>query len=73
MVSSSIDTNGGLRTDPEGRVLGRTGTPIEGLYGVGNCVGSPFSKAYPGAGATLGPYLTGGYVTGGAVASAASH
>lgn len=73
MASSSIDTNGGPRTDPEGRVLDRAGTPIEGLYGVGNCVGSPFGKAYPGAGATLGPYMTGGWATGKAVASAASH
>lgn len=72
MVSSSIDTNGGPRTDLEGRVLDRSGSPITGLYGAGNCVASPFGKAYPAAGATLGPYFTSGYVAGSAIASDAS-
>ena len=73
MVPSSIDTNGGPRTDCDGRVLDRTGAPIAGLYGVGNCVASPFGKAYPAAGATLGPYFANGYLAGRAAAAAESH
>jgi hypothetical protein len=73
MVPSSIDTNGGPRTDRDGRVLDRNRVPITGLYGVGNCVASPFGKAYPAAGATLGPYLTNGYVSGRTVATAEPH
>jgi hypothetical protein len=64
MSPSSIDTKGGPRTDLDGRVLNRTGGPIRGLFGAGNCVASPFGKAYPAAGATLGPYLTSGYLVG---------
>jgi succinate dehydrogenase/fumarate reductase flavoprotein subunit len=68
MVSASIDTNGGPRTDNDGRVLDHSGEPIPGIYGAGNCVASPFGKSYPAAGATLGPYFTSGYVAGSAVA-----
>ncbi len=64
MGPSALDTSGGPKTDECGRVLRRDGRPIQGLYAVGNCAGSPFGQAYFGAGATLGPYLTNGYVAG---------
>ena len=40
---------------------------------VGKRVASPFGKAYPTAGATLGPHLTNGHVIGCPVAAAESH
>jgi 3-oxosteroid 1-dehydrogenase len=64
MAPSALDTSGGPKTDHFGRVLRHDGTPIDGLYAVGNCAGSPFGQAYLGAGATLGPYLTNGYLAG---------
>lgn len=57
-----IGTNGGMLTDEQARVLDSTGTPIEGLYAVGNCAASPMGKSYPAAGATLGPGMTFGYL-----------
>ena len=50
-------TNGGPRTDADGRILRDDGNAIPGLYGAGNAVASPFGTAYPGTGGTLGPAL----------------
>ena len=55
MAPSALDTSGGPKTDQFGRVLRHDGTPIDGLYAVGNCAGSLFGQAYLGAGATLAP------------------
>ncbi|MGW4487667.1 FAD-dependent oxidoreductase [Amycolatopsis sp. NPDC004368] len=52
-----LDTKGGPRTDPDGRVLDDLGAPIPGLYGVGNCVASASGRAYWAGGATLGPII----------------
>jgi 3-oxosteroid 1-dehydrogenase len=57
-----LGTKGGLRVDKDAAVLGTDGHPIAGLYAVGNVTGSLFGGAYPGAGATLGPAMTFGYV-----------
>jgi 3-oxosteroid 1-dehydrogenase len=57
-----LGTKGGLRVDKDAAVLGTDGHPIEGLYAVGNVTGSLFAGTYPGAGATLGPAMTFGYV-----------
>lgn len=54
----------GLTTDPEGSVLDRAGAPIPGLYAAGNDRASMMGGNYPGAGITLGPIMTFGYVTG---------
>ncbi|MFD7446639.1 FAD-dependent oxidoreductase [Streptomyces sp. NPDC059909] len=53
----TLDTKGGPRVDVHGRVLRHDGTPVEGLYGVGNCVASPSAEAYWAGGATIGPIL----------------
>ena len=44
--------------------------PIKGLYAVGNDAASVMGGNYPGAGITLGPALTFGYVAGLQVAQA---
>ncbi len=57
-----IGTKGGLRTDPHARVIDTTGKVIAGLYAVGNCAASVTGRHYPGAGATLGPAMTFGFL-----------
>jgi len=57
-----IGTNGGLLTDTNARVLNEAGQPIQGLYAIGNNAASAMGESYPGAGVTLGPALTFGYI-----------
>jgi 3-oxosteroid 1-dehydrogenase len=57
-----IGTNGGLLTDHNASVLGKDGLPIKGLYAIGNNAASSMGESYPGAGVTLGPALTFGYL-----------
>lgn len=52
-------------------MLDRTDTPIGGLYAVGNDRASIMGGTYPGAGITLGPAMTFGYITGRHLAGAA--
>ncbi len=61
VTGGTLDTKGGPRTDPDGRVLDDVGEPIPGLYGVGNCVASASAQAYWAGGATLGPILAFAY------------
>jgi len=51
-------------TDARTRVLDAGRKPIDGLFAVGNDAASIFGGSYPGAGATLGPAMTFGYVCG---------
>jgi 3-oxosteroid 1-dehydrogenase len=57
-----LGTKGGLATDASARVLRESGEPIPGLYAVGNCSASVMGHTYPGAGGTLGPATTFGYI-----------
>lgn len=61
VVAGTLDTKGGPKTDPNGRVLDAGDRPIPGLYGVGNCVAAGSGAAYYGGGGTLGPILTFAY------------
>jgi hypothetical protein len=61
VTGGTLDTKGGPRTNTEAQVLDDTGSPIPGLYGVGNCVASPSGQAYWAGGATLGPIIAFAY------------
>ena len=62
--SGLLGTNGGPRTDGQARILGHDGAPIPGLLGAGNAIACPTGGIYAGAGGTLGPALTFGYIAG---------
>jgi 3-oxosteroid 1-dehydrogenase len=61
IVAGNLDTKGGPKTNSHGQVLDVRGTPIKGLYGVGNCVASASARAYWAGGGTLGPILAFAY------------
>ena len=60
----ALGTNGGASTDEYGRVISASGNIIEGLYTVGNAMAGSTGSVYAGAGGTLGPALTYGYLAG---------
>jgi succinate dehydrogenase/fumarate reductase flavoprotein subunit len=70
MVIGDLGTYAGIRTNAEAQALNADGQPIEGLYAVGNDMASIMGGNYPGAGITLGPALTFGYIAGRHVAGA---
>ena len=57
-----LGTKGGLSTDTHARVMREDGSPIEGLYATGNCSSPVMGDSYPGAGGTIGPSMTFGYI-----------
>ncbi len=62
IVPGDLGTKGGLRTDARARVLRPDGSAIPGLYAAGNASGAVMGHGYAGAGATIGPAMTFGYV-----------
>ncbi len=62
VVPGDVSTSGGVVTDASGRVKRADGSVIEGLYACGVSTASVMGGAYPGAGASIGPSLTFGYV-----------
>lgn len=59
-----LGTFAGISTDSSARVLDQSGNAVPGLYAVGNDAASVMGGNYPGAGITLGPALTFGYIAG---------
>jgi len=62
IVPGDVGTFGGVVTDVNARVLKEDGTPIEGLYACGITTASPMGTVYPGAGASVGPSMTFGWI-----------
>jgi 3-oxosteroid 1-dehydrogenase len=62
IVPGDLGTNGGMRTDARARVLRADNTVIPGLYAAGNASSAVMGYGYAGAGSTLGPAMTFGYV-----------
>lgn len=69
LVPGDIGSFMGISTDEHARVLRTDGSVVEGLYAVGNDAASLMGGEYPGAGITLGPGLTFGFIAGNHLAS----
>lgn len=57
-----LGTKGGPRTNDQGQVLRPDGSVIAGLYCAGNAMANPFGTRSLGAGTTIGPGMTWGYI-----------
>lgn len=64
VLMGDLGTFDGLRTSVMGQVLRPDGGVLPGLYAVGNDRASLMGGNYPGAGITLGPNMTFGWLTG---------
>lgn len=64
LYAGSLGTNGGPRINEHGQVISLRGEVIPGLYSAGNAAMGILGGAYPGAGGTIGPALTFGYLAG---------
>jgi succinate dehydrogenase/fumarate reductase flavoprotein subunit len=73
VIMGDLGTFDGLRTTTVGQVLRDDGSIVQGLYAVGNDRASIMGGNYPGAGITLGPNMTFGFITGRFVAGACEH
>lgn len=62
LQAGDIGTKGGLLTNEHAQVVRDDGSVISGLYAIGNTSASVMGTAYPGAGGTLGPAMTFGYI-----------
>jgi 3-oxosteroid 1-dehydrogenase len=62
IVPADVGTYGGVVTDDRARVLRKDGSVISGLYATGVSTASVMGRAYPGAGASIGPSFVWGYV-----------
>ena len=62
IVPGDLGTKGGLVTDERARVLRPDGRHVPGLYAAGNASAAVMGHSYAGAGATIGPAMTFGYL-----------
>ncbi|MGV0837766.1 FAD-binding protein [Mycolicibacterium thermoresistibile] len=62
IILGDLGTSGGLRTDEHARVLRDDDSAVPNLYAVGNNSAAVMGRSYAGAGATIGPAMTFGYV-----------
>lgn len=62
LYPGDVSTFGGLVTDKHARVLRPDGSAIEGLYATGTSTASVMGRVEPGAGGSIGPSFTWGYV-----------
>lgn len=64
MEAGALGTAGGPKTNANAQVVDWNGDPIPGLYAAGNAMSAVLGEAYGGAGGTLGPGMTFGYIAG---------
>jgi succinate dehydrogenase/fumarate reductase flavoprotein subunit len=70
VVPGALGTKGGVKTDADGRAMRAVGGEVvPGLFAAGNAAASPFGRAYPGPGATIGPAMVFGWSAGHAAAA----
>ena len=62
VVPGDVGTWGGVVTDVNARVVKPDGSPIDGLYACGISTASAMGRVYPGAGASVGPSMTFGWI-----------
>jgi predicted oxidoreductase len=62
VIPSELGTYDGTRTNANAQVIDGNNQPITGLYAVGNDATSVMGGTYPGAGITIGPAMTFGYI-----------
>lgn len=62
IVPGDLGTKGGMVTDAKARVLRANGSVIPGLYAAGNASSAVMGRSYAGAGSTIGPAMTFGYI-----------
>ena len=67
---SMVGTKGGARTNAKGEVLREDGSIISGLYAAGNAMANPIGTRAVGAGTTIGPCMTWGYICAKSILSA---
>jgi 3-oxosteroid 1-dehydrogenase len=64
LLLGDLGTKGGMVINHQGQVIGQDDQPIEGLYACGNSSASIMGSKYPGAGCTIGPAMTIGFIAG---------
>jgi predicted oxidoreductase len=62
VVAGELGTFAGIATNAHAQVIEGDGVALEGLYAVGNDAANVMGGTYPGAGITIGPAMTFGYV-----------
>jgi 3-oxosteroid 1-dehydrogenase len=61
-VGGDLGTKGGLLMNEHAQVQREDGSVIDGLYAAGNNSACVMGHYYPGAGGTIGPGMTYGYL-----------
>jgi 3-oxosteroid 1-dehydrogenase len=62
VVPGDVSTYGGVVTDQHARVVREDGSVVPGLYATGVSTASAMGRVYPGAGCSVGPSFTWGYI-----------
>jgi 3-oxosteroid 1-dehydrogenase len=62
VVPGDVGTFGGAVCDSRARVLREDGSVIDGLYATGTTTAAVMGRTYPGAGCSIGPSFTWGFV-----------